>query len=94
MSPEIYVEPCGYQQLTVSTIAVALTLPPGAVRALITVESQPIRYRDDKIDPTATVGMPVIAGVNFDLRSRLSLTQFRAIRSTITDSVLSITYYR
>lgn len=94
MSPEIYVEPCGYQQLTVSTTAVALTLPPGAVRALITVESQPIRFRDDKIDPTASIGMPILAGTTFTLSSRLSSVQFRAIRSGASDAILSISYYR
>ena len=85
--------PKGYQQLTVSTTAVGLTLPTGAQRAVIHIEAQPIRYRDDGTDPTSTVGVLVKADVSFELNSLLSLRQFKAIRSGSVDATVNVVYY-
>lgn len=57
----------GIQTLTVSTVAVGLTLPSDAsakrpTHAMIYVGNHPIRYRADGTDPTSTVGMYVPAG--------------------------------
>lgn len=87
-------KPAGYQQLTVSTTAVGLTVPSGAGRAVIVVEAQPIRYRDDGTAPTASVGMLCAAALRFDIESRESLLAFRAIRQGGVDAVLSISYYK
>lgn len=87
-------KPVGYQQLTVSTTAVGLTVPSNAGRAVVVVEAQPLRYRDDGTNPTASVGMLCVAATRFDIESREALLAFKAIRSGGTDSVLSISYYK
>lgn len=87
-------KPVGYQQVTVSTTAIALTVPDGANRAVAVVEAQPLRYRDDSVDPTATVGMLLPAATIFNIESREGLLAFKAIRSGGTDSVLSVSYYK
>lgn len=58
----------GYQQITSLSAATALTVPTGAARAVIVPETQAVRWRDDGIDPSATVGMPlaVAAVLTFD----------------------------
>lgn len=87
--------PMGYQQLTVSTVSVALTVPTSANRAIITVETDTIRWRDDNTAPTSTVGMILFNGSTLELGTGLSLTQFKAIRDTsaTVDAVLNISYY-
>lgn len=49
----------GYQQITSLSAAAALTVPSGATMAVITPESQSVRWRDDGTNPTSTVGMPI-----------------------------------
>lgn len=82
----------GYQQLTVSTVAVALTVPPGSVVAVAVLEGGAIRYRDDGTNPTAGIGMPVAAGAGALICVR-ELAPFRAIRSGGTDGVLNVSFY-
>jgi hypothetical protein len=49
----------GYQQITSLSAAAALTVPDGATLAVVTPESQSVRWRDDGVAPTASVGMPL-----------------------------------
>lgn len=94
MPPKTYVKPVGYQQITVSTTAVGLTVPAGASRAVAVVEAQPLRYRDDGTNPTATVGMLCQANLRFEIESRDQMLAFKAIRQGGTDAVLSVSYYK
>lgn len=89
-----YRKPAGYEQVAVSNTAVALTVPKGAGRGVFVVEAQPLRYRDDSVDPTASVGMLMVAEQTFEIESREALLAFKAIRSGGTDSVLNVTYYK
>lgn len=83
----------GYQQLTVSTSAVALTVPAGALYAVAILEiTNGIRYRDDGTNPTATVGMPIAGGGWFPICA-LQLAPMRLIRSGAADAVVNISYY-
>jgi len=86
-------EPKGYQQLTVSTTAVGLTVPDGARYALMKLnDANLFRWRDDGTDPTSTVGMPLPdQGDEFFYTGKLK--RFRAIRSGGTDAVLNLAYY-
>jgi len=55
----------GYQQITDLSASVGLTLPTQPVSptvALIVPLTQDVRWRDDGVAPTATVGMPLAAG--------------------------------
>jgi len=89
----IGLKPLGYEQITVSTTAKTLTIPSGAVRAVLVAEAQPLRYRVDGTSPTSTVGFLVASGIPFELYGSVTLDQFRTIRSGGTDSVLSVHYY-
>jgi hypothetical protein len=84
--------PLGYEQLTVSNSAVGLTVPAKPVRmAVVVVESNTIRFRDDGTNPTSTVGTPVVANVTILICGR-AVDTFKAIRVS-GDAVLNIAYY-
>jgi hypothetical protein len=87
-------KPRGYAQLTVSTTALALpSIPKGAQYAIVYINAQPVRYRDDGTAPTASVGMPAVSGTTIELVSAESIRNFRAIRSGGTDAELNVSYY-
>ncbi len=56
--------PLGYLQFSLSTTTVTeLPDPPtGTSLALVKIEGAAARYRDDGVDPTSTVGMPIAVG--------------------------------
>lgn len=85
----------GYQQLTVSGTALALTVPTGATIALLTVESNAVRFRDDGVAPTASVGFPlsVSAGGVSSFEYSGNLSQVLIISQTGSATV-DILYYR
>lgn len=80
----------GYQQITSLSAAAALTVPSGAIVALIQAETQSIRWRDDGTDPTTTVGMVLSAGESMFFTG--SLAAFKAIEITAS-AKLNISYY-
>ena len=88
----------GYQQITSLSASTALTVPAVDVNglncrpviALITPEGQAVRWRDDNVAPTASVGMPLAAGVTLQYDGDLSQIQF--IEQT-GSAKLNITYY-
>ena len=92
-------QPCGYQQITVLTAAVGLTLPAaGAVpasqqaptRCIITPQVQAVRWRDDGIAPTATVGYPLAVGSELRYDGDLRKIQFI---EQVASAALNCTYY-
>jgi ABC-type amino acid transport substrate-binding protein len=89
--------PCGYQQITTLSSAQSLTIPTnicaaGTVTfAVITAETQAVRYRDDGTDPTASVGQPLAVGVILEYSGSLSKVKFIAQTGS---PVLNISYYR
>lgn len=80
----------GYQQITSLSAATGLTIPAGATLAVITPLTQGVRWRDDGVDPTATVGMPVAAGAYFNYDG--DLNRIRFIQQTAS-AELNISYY-
>lgn len=88
----------GYQQITNLSSATGLTVPridmngmAGTPRiAIITPESQGVRWRDDGVDPTASVGMPLSAGVTLQYDGDLSQIKFI---EQVSGAKLNITYY-
>lgn len=88
----------GYQQITSLSSATNLTVPmldPTGLNqrptiALITPESQGVRWRDDNVAPTATVGMPLAAGVTLQYDG--DLTKIKFIEQT-GGAKLNISYY-
>jgi len=88
----------GYQQITTLTAATALTVPSRDVNglscrpaiAIITPETQAVRWRDDGVAPTASIGMPLAAGVTLQYDG--DITKIRFIEQTAS-AKLNITYY-
>jgi len=88
----------GYQQITDLTASTALTVPIKSpeglnakpVLALIVAEGAPVRWRDDGITPSATVGMPIAVGVPFQYDG--DLTKIRFIQQSAS-AILNISYY-
>lgn len=84
--------PKGYEQVTVSTTAVALTVPSGATKAVVKVVAQPARFRDDGVAPTSAVGFLLAADDVLEIYGD-SLRQASFIRSGGTNAVLEVLYY-
>lgn len=80
----------GYQQITNLSSAVSLTVPSGATLAVIAPLTQDIRWRDDGVNPTASVGMPVAAGAYFSYDG--DLKQIKFIQQSAS-AELNISYY-
>jgi hypothetical protein len=88
----------GYQQITSLSAATSLTVPQTDLNglackpsiAIITAESQAVRWRDDGIAPTATVGMPLASGATLQYDGDLTMIQF--IQQTASAKI-NVTYY-
>jgi hypothetical protein len=88
----------GYQQITSLSGAVSLTVPTRDANglsakptlAIITPETAGVRWRDDGVAPTGTVGMPLAAGVTLQYDGDLS--QVRFIQQA-AGAILNISYY-
>jgi len=88
----------GYQQITDLSSAVGLTVPTLApdgsnqkpTFALIICETQGVRWRDDGTNPTASVGMPLAAGVPLQYDGDLNKIKFIQQSSS---AKLNISYY-
>jgi hypothetical protein len=83
--------PLGYEQVTVGTTAVGLTVPVGAKLALIQVDVRSVRWRDDGVNPTTSVGMRQAAGTQFEYSADLSAIKF--IRAENANATLNVSYY-
>lgn len=88
----------GYQQLATLTSSIGLTVPVVTpeglngrpVFALIVAEGAPIRWRDDGLAPTASVGMPLAVGV--PLQYDGDLNKIRFIEQSAS-AKLNVSYY-
>lgn len=88
----LYFQPLGYQQYTSLASATNLSgYPDSTTIAEITVEAQGIRWRDDGVAPTASVGMPVAAGNSFQYAGDLSAIQFIQQAS---GAIINVSYYK
>lgn len=79
----------GYQQIS-GTVSANLTPPPGTTYAVIVCETNAIRWRDDGVLPTATVGMPLATSTYLSYDGNFA--KFVSIPQTGT-AVLNISYY-
>lgn len=84
-------KPLGYQQISSPAASTALTVPDNSKMAVISVETQAVRYRDDGTAPTAAIGMPLAAGVSqFEYVGDLSAIRFI---QAIAGAVINVSYY-
>lgn len=83
----------GFNQETSFATAAGLgTIPNGARWALIEVEAQPVRWRDDGTNPSTTVGQVLNPGDVLPYNGS-DLTKFKAIE-TAAGAKLNISFYR
>jgi hypothetical protein len=80
------------EAIAVSSSALALTVPAAATTALVTAGANPIRYRMDGNDPTASVGHYVAANGNLEVFVN-DLTKIRFISTTGTSNIF-VTYFK
>lgn len=80
----------GYQQITTLSSAQPLDVPSQAVLAIIRPEEQKVRWRDDGVAPTASVGMPLLAGETFVHNGNLDALRFI---EEATGAKLNVSYY-
>lgn len=83
--------PNGYQQITDVSAAVGLTAPAGSALAMIQVQDQAVRYRDDGVDPSATVGVVIAAGDTLVYTGNMSTIKFF---EKDAGAELNIAYYK
>jgi len=83
-------KPMGCEQLTGLTAAVPTAPPTGARGAIITCSGQPVRWRDDGVAPSATVGVYLAIGTILDYQGNLHALQFFQTAAT---AVVDISYY-
>lgn len=89
----------GYEQLSLSSgSATALASVPSPARpnnpvryAVICAEAYGVRFRDDGVDPTATVGMPLPAGACFIYAANPASLKF--IRTGSSTAIVNVLYY-
>lgn len=84
-------ENAGFQQITSLSSATGLTVPSGAILALINCEAQAVRWRDDGTNPTTTVGVNLAVGGTLEYRGDLSAIKFIEIA---IGAKLNISYYK
>jgi hypothetical protein len=96
--------PDSYELVTVGAAAIPLTparyrnrsagdRPRSAKRALLTIETAPLRYTVDGTVPTATIGHLLPIGASLELLGYDAIAGFQAIRTTATSAELHVTYF-
>lgn len=83
--------PLGYQQILAPATSTGLLPATSADYAYIKVQEQDVRYRDDGVNPTATVGVVIQAGQGIWYTGDLSAIQFI---ETTSGSEININYYK
>jgi hypothetical protein len=89
-----------FESITVSTVAIGGTSATYApepstapTMAIVSVESNPIRFRIDGTNPTSSVGHAAVDTNYIQLCGTKDVTSFRAIRSGASDATIRVTYY-
>lgn len=89
----------GYQQIVGLAASTALTVPVRDINgtastptvAVIVPETQGVRWRDDGVAPSATVGMPLAVGATLIYDGDLTKIRFFQQAATAT---LNVSYYK
>lgn len=87
--------PCGYWQAAVTTltvVAVPAACGQAPQLAVIKAEAQALRYRDDGVAPTATVGQPV-ATTDAPIYYEGTITALQFIAQT-SGGIVDILFYK
>jgi len=82
--------PLGYQQITSLSSVQGLSPPPQSRVALIQAVTQPVRWRDDGVDPDANTGMVLEAARDMLFTSDLTAVRFI---ETAASAEINVSYY-
>jgi hypothetical protein len=89
-----------YEAITVADTAVGFTVAtyaptgrPSAKMVLITVETQPLRYRLDGVAPTTSEGHALVATDMRYVVGANNIRNFRMVRSTGSSATVRVTYF-
>lgn len=89
--------PMGYRQFAVPSGSAGAVSPPdaptGATMVVIKAEGGPIRYRDDGVDPTAAVGMPLAVGESMVYDARMVNLRLIAQEASPTTTLCNAAFY-
>lgn len=86
---------CGYEQVIVGEVAVGLNPPAGSESCVIYVESRDVRYRDDGISPTDSLGMVITSGQTITYHGDLSAIKFIRTGVALSSTAkINVSYYR
>lgn len=88
---EINLVPNGFQTIAGAAAATGLTVPTGSIKALISIEDQDVRWRDDGTSPTAAVGTLLQAGRQFFYEGDLSTIEL--IELAVATEI-NVSYYK
>ncbi len=82
----------GYMQVTALGTAKSLSVPNGTSMLMLVPEGKSVRWRDDGVAPTATVGMPLAVGAAL----LYTAAQFEALQVIEVEAgaKLNVTFYR
>ena len=92
------VVPYAFESITVSSTAIGFTtataFPAGQapLMAVVTTETNPIRFRADGSNPTAAEGHLVAASSTIEVCGKAAMTNFKMIR-TSADATAKVTFY-
>jgi hypothetical protein len=88
--------PFAFEQITVSTVSIAFTTATLAEAnyAVVSVETNPIRFRSDGGTPTAAVGHLAAAGTTLEVCGKLAARNFKMIRQGAADATVFATFFK
>lgn len=87
--------PLGYEQVIVEGVAVGLNPPTGSESCVIYVESRDVRYRDDGVSPTDSLGMFITSGQTITYHGDLSAIKFIRTGVALSSTAkINVSYYR
>lgn len=81
----------GFQVITDLSVAVSLALPAGTTKMVLSVENSAIRWRQDGVAPTSTVGHMLDAGSTL-VHDWGGLSNFQAIQ-VAAGATVNVSYY-
>lgn len=89
-------KPFAFETITVSNVSIGFTTATADVAnyAVVTLETNPIRYRADGSAPTAAIGHLASAGTTLEVCGKSAIASFRMIRQGAADATAPVTYYK
>ena len=90
MTIQGYQKPLGHIQITSLGSAVGMTVPDKARLAIIQAQAQNVRWRDDGVNPTTSVGMIITAGDQLFYTGNMEAIKFIEVTAS---AVLNIAFY-